>query len=343
MAVSSKDKRAKIFKAFSQNLEWVKEPAWVNISKEFSNGYICPICANIFFESSLIDNVNPLTLEHIPPETLGGKANVLTCKTCNSRSGRELDIHLLNILLDSDFVSLLPNSSTKTIFQHNGNKVNGTVNIGEDGTWNLNFKTQHSNPKEAQEFLKNVLPSKTPFKPTLIGNSVFASGFKSPTFSFTKRLKANEKRAEIALLRIAYLYTFSFFGHGFLLNPNSNLIRKQILNPDSDIFPKPFWIKYDFSDEWDGMNLITAPKELRGFLIIFTLQTESKKRKFAIVLPGFSEPGLDVYRSIEQILGKEHTMNNVTIDHIGEGDIKNKESTFDCIGYWKHMDTKSGV
>jgi hypothetical protein len=103
-------KKEKIFKLFSQNLEWVKEHPSIRFKPDFSNGYICPLCFETFFEKDLDATLeNYLTLEDIPPKSLGGKPLALTCKKCNSRSGHELDVHLLNnrVLPISNFIRRL--------------------------------------------------------------------------------------------------------------------------------------------------------------------------------------------------------------------------------------------
>ena len=99
----SKERKLKLFKLFSQNLEWVKQHPSISFHPDFTNGYICPLCFDVFFEKDLQQTVaNPLTIEDIPPSSLGGKPLMLTCKSCNSRSGHQLDVHLLNSLLETN-------------------------------------------------------------------------------------------------------------------------------------------------------------------------------------------------------------------------------------------------
>ena len=152
--MDNNSRKKAIFKIFSQNLEWIKEEPKIEFRPDFSNGYLCPLCFNIFFEKDLDSNLkNFLTLEDIPPKSLGGKPRALTCKDCNSTSGHELDVHLLNNLLDIDVNSFLPNSKSNAIFELSGNKVNGTIEIEEDGKMNLNLQTNRSNPIEANNFI----------------------------------------------------------------------------------------------------------------------------------------------------------------------------------------------
>src|SRR4051812_31357623 len=107
----SKSIKSNLFKKYSQNLEWFKNHPEIKFKPDFSNGCMCPLCLDIFFEGDLDSNIeNPLTLEHVPPASLGGKGRLLTCKKCNSISGHDLDAHLLNRLLEMDFHSFLPNA-----------------------------------------------------------------------------------------------------------------------------------------------------------------------------------------------------------------------------------------
>ena len=121
MAISSKERRAKIFEVFVRNLDWVAEHKDVNFEPPFTNGYICPICFDPFFEKDLdISIPNYLTLEDVPPASLGGRPIVLTCKSCNSKTGHDLDAHLLNALLEVDSKTFLPNSEGSATFEIDG-------------------------------------------------------------------------------------------------------------------------------------------------------------------------------------------------------------------------------
>lgn len=298
------DIRKIIFNLFSQNLEWVKENPSISFRPDFTNGYICPLCFDVFFEKDLdLTLENHLTLEDIPPKSLGGNPKALTCKNCNNESGKELDIHLLNHLLDIDSKSFLPNSKTAATYEINGSKMNGIFEIDENGKAILNFHPQHSNPIEAKKFIADLFPPRTIYNPFFYPNKTFNDETRSPSFNIVqKRSNKDERRAEIALLRIAYLIAFSTLGNSFLINAGLSKVREQILNPDKSILPKPFWLNYDFPKEMEGINVITLPKESRSFLIVFSLKTVSKSRRFAIVLPGPSDPGIKVYDYIEKYI-----------------------------------------
>jgi len=53
-----------------------------NASKVITQPVIfCPLCIKVYHADALgQDGIDSLTIEHIPPESVGGKAKVLTCK-----------------------------------------------------------------------------------------------------------------------------------------------------------------------------------------------------------------------------------------------------------------------
>jgi len=339
MNQSNKYKKENIFKLFSQNLEWVKEHPSISFKPNFSNGYICPLCFDVFFEKDIDTTLeNHLTLEDIPPKALGGKPRLLTCKKCNSRSGHELDAHLLNNLLEMDSRLFLPNSKTKATFELYGNKMNGIVEIDEKGVVTMNLKSQCSNPTESEQFMKDLIPPRTIYNPLFYPDKMFDDGFKTPTFKLKFHKTSKERRAEVALLRIAYLLAYSTFGNSFFINGGLYKVREQILNPDKNILSEVFWIKYEFPKELEGINIITLPKELQCFLVVFSLHTKSKARQFAIVLPGPSSPGIKVYDFIENNLcvGDGSSFLDSMMEHIPERDyLRSKNYAFAGNWYWQ--------
>lgn len=335
----NKNKKLRLFKLFSQNLEWVKEHPSIKFEPDFSNGIICPLCFDLFFEKDLNTKLkNHLTLEDIPPKSLGGKPLALTCKNCNNKSGHELDAHLLKKLLAIDVKSFLPNSKTETTFELNGNKMNGILEIDEKGTLKLNLQPNRSNPTQSNLFMKDMFPPRTIYNPIFYPDKIFENVYKSPTFQMQINDTSNERRAEVALLRIGYLLAFATLGNGFLINGGLFKVREQILNPDKEILPRVFWLKYAFPKDLEGVNIISLPKELQSFLVVFNLKTASQTRQIAIVLPGSSAPGIKVYDYIlEKLCVGDGTMfHDITLEHIPqENYLQQKELTFAGNVYWQ--------
>jgi hypothetical protein len=333
------NKKLGLFKLFSQNLEWVKEHQSIKFEPDFSNGIICPLCFEVFFEKDLDDKLkNHLTLEDMPPKSLGGKPLALTCKSCNNKSGHELDVHLLKKLLAIDVKSFLPNSKAETTFELNGNKVNGILEIDEKGTLKLNLQTNRSNPTQSSQFMNDMFLPRTIYNPIFYPKKIFEDPYKSPTFQMQIKDTANERRAEVALLRIGYLLAFATLGNGFLINSGLYKVREQILNPDKEILPRVFWLKYQFPQELEGINIISLPKELQSFLVVFNLKTASQTRQIAIVLPGASAPSIKVYDYILEKLcvGDGTTFQNCMLEHIPQKNyLEKKELTFAGNMYWQ--------
>ncbi|RMZ58457.1 hypothetical protein D1632_12620 [Chryseobacterium nematophagum] len=68
------NRKATIFNIFSKNLEWVKEHPDIKFYPDFNDDYTCPLCFEVFFKKDLDSTLdNFLTLEDIPPVSLGGK------------------------------------------------------------------------------------------------------------------------------------------------------------------------------------------------------------------------------------------------------------------------------
>ena len=339
MTISGKDKRLKLFEIYSKNLEWVKKHPDISFKPDFKNGVICPICFKLFSEKDLDLSIdNHLTLEDVPPKSLGGKPLTLTCKDCNSRSGYSLDKNLLQRLLEIDADSFLPNSRTKAKFKLLNNTVNGLIEIDDKGKWHIDLQTERSNPNDAAKFIDNMFPPRTSYSPLFHPEKIFESEYESPEFSLEFLKTANVRKAEVALLRIGYLLAYSAFGYGFLINSGLYKVRAQILNPEKDILPKVFWLPVELPEEREGVNIVTLPKELRCFLIVFRLRTRSKSRQFSIVLPGPSDPGTKVYDFIlnELCVGDGTTFLDGMTEYIDTTDfLKHEKYAFASHYFWQ--------
>lgn len=319
-------RKEKIFNLFAQNLKWFLEEPSLSFKdsetgEDIEPEYICPLCFNDFYKKDLNNDVeNPLTLEDVPPKSLGGTVKTLTCKACNNSAGHNLDVKLKELLNKKELHNFFPNSNTTARYKIDDHQVNGTFKVDNNGKVIIDLDTNRSNPRHLEEFTKKINPfgeTKLTFQP------------------IQKRI--DEREAEIALLRIAYLEAFSLCGYGFMLNGNLDKVRDQIKKPKSNILPKVLWINYEFDDEQNGINIISEPEELRCFLIVFDIKTESRKYKCAIALPGPSTSGLDIYENIEKILCQDSSGGaKITIEHIDTTDnLKTQDYTFDTYKWWR--------
>jgi hypothetical protein len=86
-----------LFKLYRRNIELLCENPRYN-REALKDIVICPICFHTFKESDVEKRGenNYLTIEHVPPQYLGGRTEVLTCFKCNNLFS-EFDKELLYV------------------------------------------------------------------------------------------------------------------------------------------------------------------------------------------------------------------------------------------------------
>jgi hypothetical protein len=277
-----------LFEIYSANLQAVKRHPRIHIDPDVNDIFICPLCFRYFTRTEVLNQNGdevPVTIEHVPPEALGGKKKTLTCVECNNEAGYQLDSHLINSLELADFMTGIPGSSVDARLTVNEKiKLGGTVRVGENRQLELIYDRKRSDKTEIEEFEKLESPGLRTMNMTFSGRR--GKGYK-------------QRRPECSLLRIAYLWAFSLFGYGFLINHGMSVVRTQIKNPSEDILPN--WgisQREDFPDASLGVNLVTLPKELQSFLVVFDLKTALQKRRYGVLLPGPTLPGTNIYNQL---------------------------------------------
>jgi hypothetical protein len=334
--MSKKSKKQILFNIYSNNLSDFKTNLKSNntIPNEF--GLYCPLCTQHFSEN----DYDQLTLEHNPPNSLGGKDNILTCNKCNNSAGSRIDSEILLALNELDLIGFKPNSSLKTRLYNQStgeNGINAIVNLDQEGKFIINISPAN-NPVIKDAFLNSIEYEYNSGLP-IFSNFESAGLSKNLSFDFKKPNKRNERLASIALLKIAYLIGYEKLGHAFLFGKHMELIRSQIKHPDKEIINKPFWIHNNYTDDLLGVNIITKPKELKSFLIVFDLQTKSDSYRIGICIPGYNEKDIDVYSNIETILcqgeGEVTIETNRYLDK--EFKIKDKNNSLLPIVFWEEL------
>lgn len=331
--MSKKVKKQILFNVYSNNLSDFKKNLKSNNIIPVEFGLYCPLCTQYYAKNKL----DQLTLEHNPPNSLGGKDNILTCKNCNNSAGSKIDSEILLALNELDLMGFKPNASVKTQLrnQSTGEKgVNATISLNSEGQFIINISPAN-NPVVKDAFLNSFEYEYNSGLP-LISNFESVGLSKKLNFEFKKPNKRNERLASIGLLKIAYLIGFEKLGHAFLFGKHMELIRSQIKNPEKEIISKPFWIHNNYIDDLLGVNVITKPKELISFLIVFDLQTKSDIYRIGISIPGYGENDIDIYNNIETLLCQDGGDVNIEINSYlnKEFNIKNENSSFVPIAFW---------
>jgi hypothetical protein len=157
----SVQERENLYQIYNRNLQKVLAVLKYDVCQKIDgklvktdDGYLCPLCINIFSVEDLYQGrPNPLTLEHIEPNSIGGKSVVLTCKACNNDAGRSIDnalkIHtdhkadniaearftLDNITLKGKFMFDPDQNSVNSVLNRNNDYVKRKIEEFFGGTW----------------------------------------------------------------------------------------------------------------------------------------------------------------------------------------------------------------
>jgi 5-methylcytosine-specific restriction endonuclease McrA len=170
--------------------------------------YPCPLCLTPFTVDALADG--RLSSEHVPPESVGGRELVLTCKHCNNSAGSKLDA-------DAG-VKELVRSAMDGRREHRERvkatvgdlSVNAEVHLSGGG-YSL-IVPPHINKPGTADNLKTVA---------------------RPGSSITVQYRRfSELGAKISWFRAGYLALFAVAGYAFALDPAMEIVRRQILECD---------------------------------------------------------------------------------------------------------------
>lgn len=256
---------------------------------------ICPLCFNRFFTfEDIVSGL--LTAEHAPPSGLGGTVDTLTCRTCNHNHGSMLDSEIVKYIQNEDALSGFgPTYVDARAHAEEGlGPFRAEFRITENG-WVLLGVPKASNRRHIEDFTDRL-----------------RSGERKFTLTF---ILGNERRARLSLIRSAYLIAFRDLGYGFLVNSNLERLRQQFNNPDEDIFPiQAALFKFDCPDEFLGINIVSKPKEMKCYFIVFDIQAKgSMSHRVAVMLPGPNTKDYEMFERLDSFSNETITINNFTI------------------------------
>lgn len=222
-------------------------------------GYCCPICLRGFPSTDF------LTLEDVPPESVGGKPLVLTCKDCNNTAGHELDSHIAAAAEFADIAAGRRPLDTRFTFA--GETITASVRFTKD---NVEIVAQpfRSDPKAQQGLLKAF-------------EVAAAQQSTGHSFNISFLYPHDPWREDVAWLRVGYLYAFAGLGYNYILRPQLTEIRSQIKNPDQLLVP--YLVKrVTRPTQREVLHFIFTPPSFRSIAVLV--------RDRLIVLPDFEYP-----------------------------------------------------
>jgi hypothetical protein len=179
----------------------------------------CPMCLKEFGPGAAehlkgIPEEEWLTEEHVIPESTGNQEVTLTCKSCNSSLGHQIDSHLARKVRLDRAVKL--GEKMKGTLRWPGGGAPVDVSHGADGTVHLHLKPTTS--QMATQFMERARK--------------YASGERQVSLTIDSRLDMRKFVASVA--KAAYLGMFVDRGYGYILLPSLEPIRRAIMKDGPD-------------------------------------------------------------------------------------------------------------
>lgn len=157
----------------------------------------CPICFAAFTRSTALAG-RRVTLEHVPPKSIGGQVRCLTCRQCNADAGRGID--------QAVAIAAQPAKVTVDILGKRG-----AFSLTDDGK-----------------------PITTPFRQFTAEDMKALENSPSRQFTMSVRIP-NAKALAASSLKTAYLAMFALLGpvegYEYVRGPALRTVRERILHP----------------------------------------------------------------------------------------------------------------
>ena len=246
--------------------------------------YLCPLCIKNLIWVVKIEDLNStdkavlyktseFTLDHFPPESVGGKKTVWVCKECNNKAGdtydHQIKKHIEHLGLQKEGLST--KVAVRNKIKDVGN-FKGYLESTENQEWLLHLKTDEA------KVIK-------PLDEWIIGEGKGYDWQVDVTIS-TPINEAVQK----AMLKAAYLYCFTYFGYQFVFSKAGELIR-QVLKSEVEYPVNPTPLKFDkqsqkaYDDIAIGMCYISHPENLKS--IIVNVKLIDKENGYEVIHPVF--------------------------------------------------------
>jgi len=271
--MTNKERRLKIFQYGSAAIA------------KYTNGdyslYYCPICGVGYPESSAIAGAD-LTLEDVPPKSVGGKPILLTCRQCNSSAGHKIDVC----------------TASKRKFEEFGRVVcgheNGTIPFVTLSMADFSIATSICTERSFDVMpLPNANPPATIEKYKEYLGNLAANNVNGFEFKLSMTQKYDHRFYKLSQLKSAFLLMFAWLGYRFAFDPRLEVVRRQIQEPENNILGTRFWIEGNESMPLNKVMFLRNP--LPMFLVSFD--------GFSILLPTLN-PTDDIYSTLPSLWGK---------------------------------------
>ncbi|MCP3890401.1 MAG: HNH endonuclease [Desulfobulbaceae bacterium] len=239
--------------------------------------YCCPLCKRLFVAQAVDEGI--LTIEHAPPEKVGGTPLALTCKDCNSVSGYTIDAAVVERekLIDAAkaITGQRRNYEGRATLKMGDELINVRIEVNE-GAISIKPPLNINDPKKLTAYIDYMMYLHKEGK------------WDGETFNIKPMASFKNKYSRIGDLKSAFIVSFAKFGYKYVLSKQLSPVREQILNYDSDIIDK-YWLSSD--QKIDHKYFICILDEPVSAVAI-------KLDKATVLLPWFGSPG-NFYQYLE--------------------------------------------
>ena len=166
----TKDKRVYILELYAKQIESIPFVSSDGVKFHMVDAFICPLCLHTY----AIGNTE-LTLEHVPPESVGGKPILITCKACNSNRGADIDVCLMNELEIVHNLTHLDTIPQKTKLAFNGFEINAQTTFSKTDGFKFMISPGNNKPIEFEGFMTEVKNAKEGYKIKIVADITNAS------------------------------------------------------------------------------------------------------------------------------------------------------------------------
>ncbi len=263
----SSERIRQLFDLYSANLRGFRP--------EFAGRFACPLCRGWFTQEQL----DQLSIEHVIPQSVGGRIEVLTCKPCNNTYGTRIDAHLGRQLQAQAFFAGEGADALRRRASSQDGKATVDVAIkkSDQGTVSVDVALvrERSNPRQLEKLLTSLNSSNT-----VIG------------FDFSGNDKPDIRRARLSLLKSAYLLMFYYFGYGYLITEPAIAVHNQLAQPEEDLLPLKAAVRPLPADHGlQGVGVLTSPRSLACFFIPMQVSHDNYRLDIGVILPGYDQSG----------------------------------------------------
>ena len=227
--------------------------------------YVCPQCLVPYDPEEELNGKGVLTREHVPPRSLGGKRLALTCDSCNSALGGNLDSHMR---LEADLYDF--HRGVLAEIEATLRTTSGSIPI-------------HLSCVDGTMVAKGVKDATHADNYVGVEHDFVVGAMGENWQNFQFHVEFNQyspERAAVGWLRVAYLAFFAALGYRFVLRKELDVVRAKIRDPLGCELRNFRLSSSEFCSEPQLLR-VEAPDRFRSYLLRY--------RNHSIFLPRYGD------------------------------------------------------